>query len=151
MTLPRLMISSVLQLFPSIFTYMVYFDFFLLKPIVRFIYSCLFCFLWLGLGMGGRGLLSYIWALWLCVAMGNIDGEMDSVGNACVQTLPDTNSVSVLLNYGIIFPSVPYYQGVEEVGVGRGGVLILPSCIPYYFSSLSLSFAPPSPMGLGAG
>ena len=36
--------------------------------------------------------------------MGNIDGEMDSKGNACVQTLTDTNSVSVLLNYGIIFP-----------------------------------------------
>ena len=75
MTLPRLMISSVLQLFPSIFKYsfMVDLDFFLLEPIVRFIYSCLFCFVWLG--VGGRGLLSFIWALWLCVAMGNMDGE----------------------------------------------------------------------------
>ena len=81
--------------------------------------------------IGGRGLLSFIWALWLCVAMGNMDGEMDWEGNTCVQTLPDTNSVSVLLNYGIIFPSVPYYQGLE--GVGGGGVLILPSCIPYNF------------------
>lgn len=43
--------------------------------------------------IGGRGLLSFIWVLWLCVAMGNMDGEMDSEGNACVQTLPDTNSV----------------------------------------------------------
>ena len=64
----------------------------------------------------GKGLLSFIWALWLCVAMGNMDGEMDSEGNACVQTLPDTNSVSVLLNHGIIIPSVPYYQGLEGVG-----------------------------------
>lgn len=53
----------------------------------------------------GRGLLSFIWVLWLCVAMGNMDGEMDSEGNACVQTLPDTNWVPALLsNYGIIFP-----------------------------------------------
>ena len=67
--------------------------------------------------------------------MENMDGEMDSEGNACVQTLPDTNSVSVLLNHGIIIPSVPYYQGLEGVGDwGWGGVLILPSCIPYYFS-----------------
>lgn len=95
---------------------MVNFDFFLLEPIIRFIYSCLYCFR--SLGLGGRGLLSFIWDLWLCVAMGNTDGEMDSEGNACVQTLPDTNSVSVLLNYGIIFPSVPYYQGLEGVGVG---------------------------------
>ena len=76
--------------------------------------------------------------------MGNMDGEMDSEGNACVQTLPGTNSVSVFLNYGIIFPAVPDYQGLEGVGV-----LILPSCIPYYFSSLSVS--PTPPMGLGAG
>ena len=52
--------------------------------------------------------------------MGNMDGEMDWEGNTCVQTLPDTNSVSVLLNYGIIFPSVPYYQGLEGVGGGGG-------------------------------
>ena len=70
--------------------------------------------------IGGRGLLSFIWALWLCVAMGNMDGEMESEGNACMQTLPDTNSVSVWLNYGIIFPSVPYYQGLDR-GAGRGG------------------------------
>ena len=52
--------------------------------------------------------------------MGNMDGEMESEGNAGMQTLPDTNSVSVWLNYGIIFPSVPYYQSLEGVG-GVGG------------------------------
>ena len=51
--------------------------------------------------------------------MGNMDGEMESEGNAGMQTLPDTNSVSVWLNYGIIFPSVPYYQGLDR----RGGTL----------------------------
>ena len=72
--------------------------------------------------------------------MGNMDGEMDWEGNTCVQTLPDTNSVSVLLNYGIIFPSVPYYQGLE--GVGGGGPY--PSLLhPIQFLSLSLSPAPP--------
>ena len=67
------MISSVLQLFPSIFKYsfMVDLDFFLLEPIVRFIYSCLFCFLWLGLGGGGYchlyGLYGYVllWGTWM--------------------------------------------------------------------------------------
>ena len=150
MTLPRLMISSVLQLFQSIckYSFMVNFDFFLLEPIVRFIYSCLFCFLWLGLA--GRGLLSFVWALWLCVAMGNMDGEMDSEGNACVQTLPDTNSMSLLLNYGIICPSVPYYQGLKGVGEGDG-VLILPSCIPYYFYHFLSAPHPPPPFPHGFG
>ena len=69
---------------------------------------------------GGRRLLSFIWALWLCVAMGNMDGEMDSEGHACLQTLPGTNSVSVLLNDRIIFPAVSYYQDLEGVG-GEGG------------------------------
>lgn len=84
--------------------------------------------------------------------MGNMDGEMDSEGNACVQTLPDTNSMSLLLNYGIICPSVPYYQGLK--GWERGtGVLILPSCIPYYFITFSLPAPtpplPPQVWGLG--
>lgn len=70
--------------------------------------------------IGGRGLLSFIWALWLCVAMGNMEGEMESEGNAGMQTLPDTNSVSVWLNYRLIFPSVPYIlpgSGLEGGGV----------------------------------
>lgn len=78
--------------------------------------------------------------------MGNMDGEMDSEGNAHVQTLPDTNSVSVLLNYGIIFPSVPYYQGLEEVGGGGPYPAFLH---PILFLSLSLSSAPPLPHGFG--
>ena len=99
--------------------------------------------------IGGRGLLSFIWALWLCVAMGNMDGEMESEGNACMQTLPDTNSVSVWLNYGIIFPSVPYYQGLEGVG-GGWGVLILPSAPHTIFITFSVPCTLP-PTGLGAG
>ena len=90
--------------------------------------------------IGGRGLLSFIWALWLCVAMGNMDGEMDWEGNACVQTLPDTNSVSLLLNYGIIFLSVPYYQGLE--GVGAGGSLSCPPASHTIFITFSLPCAP---------
>ena len=74
--------------------------------------------------------------------MGNMDGEMDWEGKACVQTLPDANSVSLLLNYGIIFLSVPYYQGLEGVG-GGGGVLILPSCIPYNFYHFLSTLRPP--------
>ena len=74
------MISSVLQLFPSIFKYsfMVNFDFFLLEPIVRFIYSCLFCFLWLGLGGGGYchlyGLYGYVllWGIWMGKWIGRV-------------------------------------------------------------------------------
>lgn len=50
--------------------------------------------------------------------MGNMDGEMESEGNAGMQTLPDTNSVSVWLNYRLIFPSVPYYQGLDWRGGG---------------------------------
>ena len=51
--------------------FFVNFDFFLLEPIVRFIYSCLFCFLWLGLGGGGYchlyGLYGYVllWGIWM--------------------------------------------------------------------------------------
>ena len=103
----------------------------------------------------GKGLLSFIWALWLCVAMGNMDGEMDSKGNACVQTLPDTNSVSVLLNHGIIIPSVPYYQGLEGVGEwgwGWGGLVGADPAFQYpilFFITFSLPRAPPT--GLGAG
>ena len=52
--------------------------------------------------------------------MGNMDGEMELEGNACMQALPDTNSVSVWLNYGIIFPSVPYYKGLDRGGGGGG-------------------------------
>lgn len=106
-----------------------------------------FVFCDLDWGWGGGELLSYIWALWLCVAMGNIDGEMDSVGNACVQTLPDTNSVSVLLNYGIIFPSVPYYQSVEGVG---GPWSCLPASHTFFHHFLSPSHPPPPRVwGLG--
>ena len=70
--------------------------------------------------------------------MGNMDREMDWEGNACVQTLPDTNSVSLLLNYGIIFLSVPYYQGLEGVGGPYPALLH-----PIQFLSLSLYPAPP--------
>ena len=74
--------------------------------------------------------------------MGNMDGEMDSEGNACVQTLPDTNSVSVLLNHGIIIPSVPYYQGLE----GPDPAFLYPIL---FFIVFSLPRTPPT--GLGAG
>ena len=84
-----------------------------------------------------------------------MDGEMDSKGNACVQTLPDTNSVSVLLNHGIIIPSVPYYQGLEGVGEwgwGWGGLVGADPAFQYpilFFIAFSLPRAPPT--GLGAG
>ena len=77
-----------------------------------------------------------------------MDGEMDWEGNACVQTLPDTNSVSLLLNYGIIFLSVPYYQGLEGGG-GVGGGPYPALLHPIQFLSLSLYPAPP--MGLEGG
>lgn len=70
MTLPRLMISSVLQLFPSIFKYsfMVDFDLFLLEPILRFIYSCLYCFLGFSRGEGeGKGVtVIYMGSMVMC-------------------------------------------------------------------------------------
>lgn len=141
LTLPR--VGNVLQLFASILKYyfMVNFHFFLLEPIVRFIYSCLYCLLWLGLG---EGVLSFIWALWLCVAMGNMDGEMDSEGNACVQTLPDTNWVPALLsNYGIIFPlsfTTRVWKGWE--GGGPDPAFLHPIL---FFITFSLPPHPPSP------
>lgn len=128
MTLPRLMISSVLKLFPSIFKYSFVFDFeffclnFLyLNRLLGSSTVVFFVFCDLDWGWGGRGLLSFIWALWLCVAMGNMDGEMDSEGNACIQTLPDTNPVSVLLNYGIIFPLSLTTSVWKGLGGGGGG------------------------------
>ena len=104
----------------------------------------------------GRGLLSFIWALWLCVAMGNMDGEMDSEGNTCVQTLPDTNSVPALLsNYGIIFPlsfTTRVWKGWEG-GEGGGSWSCLPAShtIFHHFLSPPSPPSPPPPTGLGAG
>ena len=86
---------------------------------------------------------------WRVIQQLLLDGEMGSEGNACVKTLPDTNSVSVLLNYGIIFASVPYYQGLEGVG-GGWGVLILPSASHTIFITFSVPCTLP-PTGLGAG
>ena len=84
--------------------------------------------------------------------MGNIDGEMDSKGNACVQTLTDTNSVSVLLNYGIIFPlsiTTRVWKGRE--GWEGGGGPVDPAFLHPILFFIAFSLPHASPTGLGAG
>ena len=143
MTLPRLMISSVLQLFPSIFKYsfMVNFDFFLLEPIVRFIYSCLFCFLWLGLGGRGYchlyGLYGYVllWGIW----MGKWIGR---VMHACkLSQIPIQCDCCLIM--GLFFSLSLTTRVWKGGGGGGGGVLILPSCIPYNFYHFLSTLRPP--------
>ena len=86
------------------------------------------------------GLYGYVllWGIW----MGKWIGR---VMHAC-KLFPDTNSVSLLLNYGIIFLSVPYYQGLEGVGGPYPALLH-----PIQFLSLSLYPAPPTGLEGGVG
>ena len=144
------MISSVLQLFPSIFKYsfMVNFDFFLLEPIVRFIYSCLFCFLWLGLRGRGYchlyGLYGYVllWGIW----MGKWIGR---VMHACkLSQIPIQCHCCLIMG---LFFSLSLTTRVWK-GWGGGGGGPYPALLhPIQFLSLSLYPAPPTGLEGGVG
>lgn len=151
MTLPRLMISRVLQLFPSIFKYsfMVDFDLFLLEPILRFIYSCLYCFLGLVGGGGGGGGYCHLYGLYGYVLLWGIwmGKWIQRVMHTCkLSQIPIQCQCCLIM--GLFFPLSLTTRVWKRWGEG---VLILPSCIPYYFYHFLSPLHPPSPMGLGAG
>ena len=143
------MISSVLQLFPSIFKYsfMVNFDVFLLEPIVRFIYSCLFCFLWLGLGGGGYchlyWLYGYVllWGIW----MGKWVRRVMHVWK--LSQIPIQCQCCLIM--GLFLPlslTTRIWKGWEGGG-GSWSCLLHP--IPFLSLSLSPAPFPPRVWGLG--
>ena len=128
---------------------MVDLDFFLLEPIVRFIYSCLFCFLWLGLGGGGYchlyGLYGYVllWGIWM--------GKwIQRVMHACkLSQIPIQCQCCLIM--ALLFPpslTTRVWKGWESGGGGGGGFSW--SCLPVSHTIFHRFLSPPpSPHGFG--
>ena len=139
MTLPRLMISSVLQLFPSIFKYSFVFDFeffclnfFYLNRLLgsSTVVFFVFCDLDWGWGREGYshlyGLYDYVllWGIW----MGKwIQRVMHAFK---LSQIPIQCQCCLIMGLFSLCPLLPV-SGRGWGGGGRVGDLILPSCIPY--------------------